>query len=135
MDNGKEQVLSVSSGLDGNPSDLEGTALVQADSGADSVPASPILWFRSEVDADGCFFLQHKTSGKLFTLEPFVTERLIEIDQAGDFGGGILRINKQSNVINNELSCFGPHLHPSGTSGYEFKIYQPFEGPSIRKFF
>ena len=134
MVNEKEQVISVSSGFDGNPSDLEGTALVQADSGAASVPASPILWLRSEVDADGCFFLQHKTSGKLFTLEPFVTERLIEIDQAGDFGGGILRINKQSNVINNELSCFGPHVHPSGTTGYEFKIYQPFEGPSIRKF-
>ena len=99
MVNKKEQVISVSSGFDGNPSDLEGTALVQADSGAASVPASPILWLRSEVDADGCFFLQHKTSGKLFTLEPFVTERLIEIDQAGDFGGGILRINKQSNVI------------------------------------
>ena len=126
MVNGKEQVLSVSGG-----SDLEGTGLVRVDS--DTTPQ--ILWLRSEVDADGCFFLQHKTSGKLFTLEPFVTERLIEIDQAGDnLGGGILRINKQSNVINNELSCFGPHLHPSGTTGYEFKIYQPFEGPSIRKF-
>ena len=130
MVNGKEQVVSVSSGFDGNPSDLEGTALVRVDS--DTTPQ--ILWLRSEVDADGCFFLQHKTSGKLFTLEPFVTERLIEIGQAGNFGGGILRINKQSNVINNELSCFGPHLHPSGTTGYEFKIYQPFEGPSIRKF-
>jgi len=126
-DSGKQQVLSVSAGSDGKPSDLEGTALVRVDS--DTTP--PILWLRSEVDADGCFFLQHKTSGKLFTLEPFVTERLIEIGQAGNFGGGILRLHQQSNVINNELSCFGPHLHPSGTSGYEFKIYQPFEGPSI----
>ena len=124
MVNGKEQVLSVSGG-----SDLEGTGLVRVDS--DTTP--PILWLRSDVDEDGCFFLQHSSTGKLFTLEPFLTERLIEIGQADNFGGGILRLHKQSNVINNELSCFGPHLHPSGTSGYEFKIYQPFEGPSIRK--
>ena len=127
MDNGKEQVLSVSGG-----SDLEGTSLIRVNSDT----TLPTLWLRSDIDEDGCFFLQQSTSGKLYTLEPFFTDRLIGIGQANNFeGGGFARLHKQSNVINNELSCFGPHLHPSGTSGYEFKIYQPFEGPSIRKFF
>ena len=48
-------------------------------------------------------------------------------------GSAVVRIEKKSNVINNELSCFGPHVHPSGSSGLAFKIYQPYDGPSIRK--
>ena len=125
--NGIEQVISVSGG-----SDLEGTGAILTDfNSTDQVQN----WFRSEVDNNGCFFLRNTNSGKLFTLDTLSSRRLLTIDQGDTLGNfsAVVRIEKKSNVINNELSCFGPHVHPSGSSGIEFKIYQPYDGPSIRK--
>ena len=135
-------VLGVFRGGEGLVNNLDGTFL--SSETLDANRASQ-MWYRSEEDANGCSFLRNCNcencdssdssdtceGGKLFTfLQTSGTERLTFGE---NLGNGLLVINSKSNTINNELSCFGPHVHPSGSNGFEFKIYQPFEGPSIRK--
>ena len=133
-------VLGVLGGSEGLKNNLDGTFLSSETLVANQASQ---IWYRSKEDANGCSFLRNcncescETSdtcetGKLFTfLQIRGTQRFEPIGDNLD--GGFLVINTKSDTINNELSCFGPHVHPSGSNGFEFKIYQPFEGPSIRK--
>ena len=133
------RVLGVLGGGEGLVNNLDGTFLSSETLVANRASQ---MWYRSEEDANGCSFLRNCNcencdssdtceTGKLFTfLQTSGTERLTF---GPNLDGGFLVINKKSNTINNELSCFGPHVHPSGSNGFEFKIYQPFEGPTIRK--
>ena len=137
-----KRVLGVLGGGEGLVNNLDGTFLSSETPVASQASQT---WYRSEEDANGCSFLRNCNcencdssdssdtceGGKLFTfLQTSGTERLTFGE---NLGNGLLVINSKSNTINNELSCFGPHVHPSGSNGFEFKIYQPFEGPTIRK--
>ena len=133
------KVLGVLGGVKGLVNNLDGTFLSSETLVANRASQ---MWYRSEEDANGCSFLRNCNcencensdtceGGKLFTfLQTSGTERLTFGE---NLGSGLLVVNSRSNTINNELSCFGPHVHPSGSNGFEFKIYQPFEGPTIRK--
>ena len=135
-------VLGVLGGGEGLKNNLDGTFLSAETPVANRASQ---MWYRSEEDANGCSFLRNCNcencensntceGGKLFTfLQRSGTQRFEGGNGNFNFDGGFPVINSKSNTINNELSCFGPHVHPSGSNGFEFKIYQPFEGPSIRK--
>ena len=133
-------VLGVLGGGEGLVNNLDGTFLSSETLVANRASQ---MWYRSEEDANGCSFLRNCNcencensdtceGGKLFTLLQKSGTQRFESDKF-NLDGGFLAINKKSDTINNELSCFGPHVHPSGSNGFEFKIYQPFEGPTIRK--
>ena len=136
------KVLGVLGGGEGLVNNLDGTFLSSETLVADQASQ---IWYRSEEDANGCSFLRNCNcencdssdtceGGKLFTfLQRSGTQRFEGDAGNFNFDGGFPVINSKSNTINNELSCFGPHVHPSGSNGFEFKIYQPFEGPTIRK--
>ena len=133
------KVLGVLGGVKGLVNNLDGTFLSSETLVANRASQ---MWYRSEEDANGCSFLRNCNcencensdtceGGKLFTFIP--TSGTVRLTFGENLGSGLLVVNSKSNTINNELSCFGPHVHPSGSNGFEFKIYQPFEGPTIRK--